>query len=608
MRRFFWENKWSLTNRSRSRLWPALALFFFALAAVSSIAATATFTATLDRDTVTVGESAILTLRFDGAEPKNFPAIPGIANLQVASQENSRNVNIINGQVSYTLTQNFALTPTQPGEYTIPALQAEVNGQMLTSQPLKLKAVPADAEAARNAGEQLAFVRLMIPKKEMYVGEVIEVQLQLYIRNGVANVSDFQFQLNPDGFNTSKLTEGQHFQQTVGSVSYTVIPLWATLTAARDGALKIGPFNGSVVVHVQGSRQRQVNPFDMESFFGPRTEPKSVALSVPMQDMQVLPLPKENLPANFNGAVGKYVMTFSAGPTNVAAGDPITVKIQVSGQGQLDALTLPDQPAWHDFKTYSATAHTEARDPFGLQGTKFFEQVVVPQNSDIKTLPSPSFSYFDPDQKKYYTITQPAVPLVVHASKSAPAPTLLAGAQASRENPPPSQDIVSIKQRPGTLAEAGPPLVQQAWFLGLQSVPVLALLCAFVWRKRNERLANNPRLRRRRLVAQVVHEGLNDLQRIAAGNNSDEFFAVLFHLMQEQLGERLDLPASAITEAVIEERLRPGGVAEGLLQSLHEFFQMCNLARYAPVKSSQELAAVIPRFESVLRELQKIYL
>ena len=280
MRRFFWENKWGLTNPGRSRLGPAFGLFFLALSTISALAATATFTASLDRDTITVGESAILTLKFDGAEPKNFPAIPGIPNLQVAAQENSRNVNIINGQVSYTLSQNFALTPTQPGEYAIPALQAEVNGQMLASQPLKLKAVPAGAEAGKNVEEQMAFVRLMIPKKEMYVGEAIEVQLQLYIRNGVANVSDFQFQLNPDGFNTSKFTEGQHFQQTVGGVSFTVIPLLATLTAVRDGALKIGPLNGSVVVHVQGSRQRQVNPFDMESFFGPRTEPRQVALSV----------------------------------------------------------------------------------------------------------------------------------------------------------------------------------------------------------------------------------------------------------------------------------------------------------------------------------------
>ena len=64
--------------------------------------------------------------------------------------------------------------------------------------------------------------------------------------------------------------------------------------------------------------------------------------------------------------------------------------------------------------------------------------------------------------------------------------------------------------------------------------------------------------------------------------------------------------ASAITEAVIEERLRPRGVPETMLASLHELFQTCNLARYAPIKTSQELAAIIPKLEAVLRELQAL--
>jgi len=79
-------------------------------------------------------------------------------------------------------------------------------------------------------------------------------------------------------------------------------------------------------------------------------------------------------------------------------------------------------------------------------------------------------------------------------------------------------------------------------------------------------------------------------------------------LLQEQLGERLDLPASAITEAVIEENLVPRGVPETTLTPLRELFQTCNLARYAPIKSSQQLAAIIPKLESVLRSLQEVRL
>jgi hypothetical protein len=232
--------------------------------------------------------------------------------------------------------------------------------------------------------------------------------------------------------------------------------------------------------------------------------------------------------------------------------------------------------------------------------------VVVPQSQDIKALPAVSFSFFDPDQKSYRTLTQPAVPLIVRPGGTAPAPTVAATSRAAPDNPPPTQDIVHIKPRLGTVAQIAPPLVQQRWFLALQAVPLLAWLSAVVWRRRADQLANNPRLRRRWQVAQIIKQGLLELRQHAAANKSDDFFATLVRLLQEQLGERLDLPASAITEAIIEEQLRPRGVPETTLAPLRELFQTCNFARYAPIKTSQELAAIIPKFEAALRELQSL--
>jgi len=98
---------------------------------------------------------------------------------------------------------------------------------------------------------------------------------------------------------------------------------------------------------------------------------------------------------------------------------------------------------------------------------------------------------------------------------------------------------------------------------------------------------------------------LSELRTQAAALNSDAFFATVLRLLQEQIGERVDLPANAITEAVIEERLRPAGAPAELCAATHELFQMCNLARYAPVKSSEELSAVVPKAEKTLAALQR---
>jgi hypothetical protein len=577
----------------------------------------ASFTATLDRETVTVGESATLTLRFEGGQPNAFPALPAMPNLQIAGGGTSQNITVVNGQYSASISQTFALTPTQPGEFLIPALQAVIGGQVLTTKPLKLTAVKASGSTADSAGDKLAFFKLFVPKKEVYAGEILSVEFQVYVRDSLANADQIlqyfnqlgSCPLKAEGFSIIKTAHAQLRRARAGNANYVVATVVTSLSPVKSGLLTIGSIEMTLPLQIPLPNQRRRDAFDPLGFFQQtQVEERRVTLTAEPETVTALPLPKANVPADFNGAVGSFTMTLSAGPTNVAAGDPVTVRIQISGHGAFDSLALPEQPAWREFKTYPPTTKVETTDALGLQGTKTFEQVVVPQSADIKALPPVSFSFFDPDQKRYRTLTQPAVALIVRPGGSAPAPTVAAASQAVPDNPPPAQDIVHIKPRLGVLAQMAPPLVQQSWFLALQAVPVLAWLSAVIWRRRTEQLAHNPRLRRRRQVAQIIRQGLLELRHLAAANQSDDFFASLFRLLQEQLGERLDLPASAITEAIIEERLVPRGVPEATLASLHELFQTCNLARYAPIKSSQELAAIIPKLEAALRELQGLKL
>jgi len=406
-----------------------------------------------------------------------------------------------------------------------------------------------------------------------------------------------------DGFSAGKIAElqSQRRRVQVGSRFYTIIPLAVPLTAIRTGTLTLGPFTASAAV-VLPSQNDGGDPFFRMFNQG---EQKQVTLATSPVSVESLPLPEQNKPANFTGAIGSFTMTSTAGPTNVTVGDPITVRVQISGRGALDAVTLPAQEAWQNFKTYPPTMKLETSDPFGFQGAKTFEQIISPQNSDVHELPAFAFSFFNPDDGQYHTLTQAAVPLVVKAAGASPMPALAATKNSAPENQTP-QDILPIKENLGTLATATPPLVTRPVFLAVQSLPVLAFLAAFVWRKRTDRLANNPRLRRQRAVAQLVRDGLNDLKNLAAKNKSDEFFALLFRLLQEQLGERLDCPASAITENVIDEhpvlRSAPMATQDGL----RDLFQLCNQARYAPVRGTSELNSVAAQFAKTIAGLQEV--
>lgn len=597
---------WRAIRAEAPAAWALVLLWLLALQAHA-----ASLTATLDRDTTYVGEPVTLSLTFEGGEPRGTPAVPEVANLRIVSAGRQSSLQIINGQTSATLTYNYQVTPTQPGDYTIPAIRAQVGTRTLATQPLKLKVLKADAAAGGGAGDplgQFAFLKLIVPKTEVYVGEVIPIEIRLYVYDA-ENLQNPQ--LSADGFTLGHMPQGAQSRAQVGNAIYHLVSWKLSATAAKAGDLKLGPAECRLVLKVPVANRRQRDPWgffddDPFGFFGNRVQRVPKTLWSETHAMRVLPVPKTNAPPGFTGAVGQYTWSISVSPTNVALGDPITLKTVIAGRGSFDNLSLPPLTL-RDFKVYPPTSKIETTDSLGLEGSKTFEQVVVPQSADLKEVPALAFSFFDPEKKLFTTLHQPATPLVVRpAAAAAPVPAVVAASPADPGSPPPPADIVHIKTRPGPLVALSGPLLLQPWFVALQGLPVLAFLAALVWRRRQEALANNPRLRRRRQVAHTVKAGLRELQRLAAAQRSEEFFATVFRLLQEQLGERLDLPASAITEAVIEERLKPAGAPAQTIAAVDQLFQTCNQARYAPETSTRELLSLVPKVEEALEKLQQL--
>ena len=170
------------------------------------------------------------------------------------------------------------------------------------------------------------------------MGETTSAQLQLYLLNRVQRVSGFQLTSFPaDGFSVGKMVEGQRRQTQVGNAVYTMIPLVFPIRAIKNGAMALGPVTANVVLDLPsgGGRGSLFEQFGFRDPFD--TKQEQLTLVCGAQPLQLLPLPRANIPPNFNGAVGSYSMTFTAGPTNVTAGDPITVKVQISGRGSLDS-------------------------------------------------------------------------------------------------------------------------------------------------------------------------------------------------------------------------------------------------------------------------------
>ena len=583
-----------MTNRfgGTCGLWKSLARstgWWAALCSFVMLARGANLTAGVDRSTVALGETVTFSLAFDGVNI-NQPSLPAIPNFQVVGQGSSMSMDITRGVSQQTFT--YQLAPSAVGDFTIPGLQFNAGGQPLRTQPIKIKVVkPGDAVTTPGAAMPAAFVKIITPKKQLYVGEVSEIEVHVYFQE--VGIRQYP-QLPVDaGVAAGKWLSHTESRTTISNQLYAVFQFKLPCRPLKAGLVTLGP--ASVVLYVPDRTRRD--------FFG-RFAEREVRLATEQASVQALPVPEQNVPPTFAGAVGNFSLAVTAAPTNLNAGDPITVRVKIAGRGALEAVRLPPQPEWNEFKTYPATSQIEGVDANNNAGTKSFEQVVVPERAGIKALPPFAFSFFDPDQKTFRTLGSAAIPLTVGTAGGGTAalPSLPGASNAAPVQP--VSELAPIKVHLGAAAP-GPLLLTQPWFLGLQIAPPVLWLGLFALRKHRERLANDPRLRRRGEVAQKVRRGLAELREHATAKNSDAFFATVARLSQEQIGERVDAPANAITEAVVEERLRPAGASGELCAAVHKLFQACNLARYAPVKSGEELSALVPELEQTLRELQR---
>lgn len=566
------------------------------------VARAANFTASLDRDTMTLGETATLSLTFEGGSPQNAPA-PEVPGLDITSSGNSQSFSLVNGAMSSTVTVSYSVTARRAGRFTIPAFNAEVAGQMLATQPISLTVLPPDAPTASDihSGNEAAFMTLGIPPGRVYVGEELTAELRIYIRQDVQNFANFQFNSQAaDGLLLGKSVQGGRSRARVGGQIYTVIPLTYALTATKTGRLQLGPFAATATIVLPGADQSGGDPF-FRQFFN-QGQQQQISLATDTASVDCLPLPAAGKPAGFNGAIGNFTLNLSVGPTNISAGDPVTVRIQISGHGALDSISLPDQSTLPGFKVFPPTVKTAPANALALDGAKTFEEIVTPQSDGVHAWPAFDFSFFNPDDGQYHTVSEPAVALTVHSAGASVLP--VEAKNSTPGNTPAPADISPVKQSPGVLRPESAPWLARPGFLVWQSLPVLALLAAWGRRRSLDRLANNPRRRRQLAAARLIGQGLIELRQAADANQPDAYFAMLFRLLQEQLGAELDCPASAITENIIEEHPRLQRAPQATREALRDLFQHCNQARYAPVRGTSELNSVTARFEQVRADMQ----
>ena len=574
----------------------SFALLFTANALGQSVSAS------LDRATTTVGASVNLSINCTNFTPSSQPILPSISGLRFSSAGTSRKFQLGGGGRTSTYTFNILVTPLKPGNYSISPIQIRHETRLFKPKPLKLLVLPAgEKPKPGNNQSQNAYVRLLPTKTTAYVGEVIPVEIQLFFIDGV-NVQ--MPELIADGFNIAAFPKHKQTRMQKGNQIYQVLTFRTAATPLKAGKLQLGPVKQGMVLRVRQKQNRR-SPFN-NSFDGifTRYQQVPVTLEAKAQTITVKPLPTANKPASFNGAVGRYTMQAKASPLEVTVGDPVTLNIQISGQGAIDSLNLPKLD-WPSFKSYEPSVTTNKNNPLGLLGTRTFEQVVIPESDKITEVPRIEFSFFDPVTAQYRVLAKGPLPLKVNPSDEPIAP--MVGGNTAREtsepDSPPQTDILTIQHHLGSLGQALP-LVARPNFWLLQSIPLLLWLGALLWRRKTNALASNPRLRRKRQVAERTRAGLAKLDNLAKQEETAEFHAELADLLREQLGLRLDIPAEGITADIVHSPAASNKLGEGTRSDIRKLFAASDQATYARSQTTGELNANLALLKEVFSALK----
>ena len=548
---------------------------------------------------VPAGETAVYQLQVINGRPDQLPEFPIIDGLDIdfAGQQSSSNTRISQGRMIsvVSLIYQWRIVPRKEGVFLIPPLEFKVGGKIQKTQSAQLSVTKGIDYS------QYAFIQLNLPKREFYEGEPFTFSIDLYEQNArVEKAPD----LVSDGFIVQRISDNlRQSRKVVSGATYNVWSLDYIARPVRHGDLELGPVDWPAgLIFRQQSRSRSV----FDSFFNDvNARRRDVVLKAGGETLTILPLPVEGRPDSFNGAIGAYTMEVEASPKNLTAGDPLTITITISGNGPLDAVPMPPIDHWEGFKTYPPNASTEPSDKTGLLGTRRFEQVVIPQSSDLKAIPPLEFSFFDPNLKKYRSISQPAIPIKVKANPNAPSmPTQNFAANGEEGLPKPKpKDVVPIKPFLGEVVHLDKPWMLQSRAYGIQVIPLIVLGIAFGVRQLRERSGKDIRGKRKRKVDQFIRKQLPVLETLAQKNDSDGFFELMFRILQERLGQCMDLPAASITESVLDDQHRQLDCSEEDIETLHGLFQACNQARYAPVESTEQLVEYATQCRQILVKL-----
>ncbi len=550
-------------------------IFFIAFLLFSTAISAQSISIQVSADQVSVGESVLISYTIDGSVD-DF-SLPDFKGFKVYQSGQSTNVSIINGKVSKSITYNITIVPLSAGTFEIAPARAVVNGKKVASSPFSIEVLnngnqPRSQNQGQNSYGQTApqssqridpptenwkdniLLLAEADKKKIYVGEQVTITYKLLRR---LDFQTMEVEKLPvfKGFLSEEMEIPNHQAEGVmeyrGQRFYYQAFRKVALFAAQAGKQTIDPLIARGVILIP----------DKDPFFGTTlfqtTTPKMAVISSNSLQVEVIPLPVENQPENFSGAVGQFDASRTVSSSNIAQGQSATMSVDIRGWGNLKAISplkVDLGSSVEGFEPEIIDNPKKNGESYG--GIRTFNYAVVPQKTGNIIIPPYEFVYFDPHEKNYITKELPEIALSVSP------------AQAGNEQEISKGKHFQAELKSGLTAENKSSALPVTIALA-SGFPFMAFIGLLVWRRKKSELIPD------RSLAGFQWPDLDQFP-------EQKKYSVLAQALRTKLQQ--DLKITATSDADILQKIED----PTLQQKIAFVLLSCDRAAYSPMQSTSK--------------------
>ncbi|TVR40740.1 MAG: protein BatD [Bacteroidia bacterium] len=552
-------------------------------------------------NTVTVGQRFRVTFTAN-ASPERFdaPSFDGFRLLSGPSQSSSTSTQIINNQVttSISISYTYLLEALSEGSYQIEPAGVRVDGNNYLSEPFNIRVLAASDPAAPASPSQPhqehqepgrpedddIFVRVTVSNQNPYQGEQVIVSYRLYTRLPVTNYSIERL----PGFqglwseNITPRTQPAVTTEVINGVNYSVAEIRRMVVfPQRSGEIRIEPMEVGMAVRMRApARQRPGSLFD--DFFGgspfDRFQTITHAVRSNAVSLQVKPLPTQNRPGSFKGMVGRYSMDVSLSPEELDINDAANLVITISGEGNLRMLEPP---------VIQMPQHLEVFDPqisdnitvnrSGISGGRTFDYLIIPRSSGEAEISVIRFSYFDPQNSRYNTLTAGPFTLQIVGEQD-----IAAGSTTLSDGRLLADDIRFIYTGAVNWQPVGKMFYKSPLFYVLLLAPLILLLVFLGFWRHYKRMQQDVTAIRTRKARKMAVKRLKNAALLLNKHNKEAFFDEIFRALWGYVSDKLSIPVSRLNKENVAGAFASRGVSAELASRFLEGLEECEFARFSP--------------------------